>query len=106
MCAGTLLALRIAGHHPTLTTLPWAALLALLWWGAAAAAGVTVRRGTPGMLLAGVAFVRQIRPRRVIGVLAAALALAGCLGLLAVFGAALPLLRSAGGADVALSDPL
>jgi len=55
-CAAILVALRAGGYPVGLATVPWAGALALAWWLLAAGTLLTVRRGTPGMLLAGMAF--------------------------------------------------
>ncbi len=55
-CAAILVALRLGGYPVDLATVPWAGALALVWWILAAGAFMAVRRGTPGMLLAGLAF--------------------------------------------------
>ena len=105
LCALALLALRALGYRAPLPAFPWAAALAVLWWCAAATVLVVVRRGTPGMLMAGVGFVLAVPPRRVAAVLASALLGACSLGLPALLGAAAPLLRSASGTELSLQGP-
>ncbi len=71
VCTGCLGSLLLVGGSPGLHLLPWAATAAVAWWLFAASVLVTVRGGTPGMLLAGVVFSRPIRPARVGWVVAA-----------------------------------
>jgi hypothetical protein len=105
VCALALLALRALRHFTPLIAFPWSACLALLWWCATATVLVVVRRGTPGMIMAGVGFERSVPQHRVAGVLAVALLLAFCLGLPALLGMASPLLRAAGGVNLGLRGP-
>jgi len=72
VCTGCLGSLLLVGGSPGLRLLPWAAAAAVAWWLFAASVLVTVRSGTPGMLLAGLVFSRPIRPARVGWVVAAA----------------------------------
>jgi hypothetical protein len=102
LCALALLALRVLGHRAPLPAFPWAAALAVLWWSAAATALIVVRRGTPGMLMAGLGFVLPVATRRVAAVLAVALLAACSLGLPALLGVAGPLLRAASGTQLSL----
>ncbi len=55
-CAAILVALRLGGYPVDLATVPWAGALALAWWVLASGTFMAVRRGTPGMLLAGLVF--------------------------------------------------
>jgi len=87
VCTAALMALTANGHRAALPAFPWSLALAAAWWAAAAAALVTIRRGTPGMLLAGLAFDHSLRPRRLVPVLLAALLQACTLGLPALAGA-------------------
>jgi len=82
-----LLVLGLIGHQTTVKAFPWAVGLALMWWILSATATVIVRRGTPGMLAAGVILSEPIEPRRVPLVLVSALLLCASLGLLAFLGA-------------------
>jgi len=82
-----LLALNATGHREVVSAFPFAAALGLAWWLFAAAILVTVRQGTPGMLLAGIQFDDRVAPGRVIGVLAIAAIGALCLGLPGLLGA-------------------
>lgn len=77
----TLLGLNAAGHQEVIAAVPFAALLGIAWWLFAAAVLVTVRQGTPGMLLAGIQFADRIAPGRVIAVLVVAALGAVFLGL-------------------------
>ncbi len=81
-----LAAVLASGRPVNLAALPWAAVLAVTWWSAAASVLLVVRRATPGMLMAGVALARAPRG----GALAAALA-AGLLGAATLGVAAWPL---------------
>jgi hypothetical protein len=87
VCTAALLALAASGHRAALPAFPWSLALAATWWGAAAAALVVVRRGTPGMVLAGLSFDRALPPRRVVPVLLAALVQACTLGVPTLVGA-------------------
>lgn len=85
VCTAALVGLTGLGHHGTLTALPWAAVLGVVWWTAATAILVVIRLGTPGMLLAGVVFADRVPPRRlplVIGAAAFSGLLIGLPGLL------------------------
>jgi hypothetical protein len=86
VCTGALLFLNATGHHGSLAALPWAAILGFSWWVAAASILITIRQGTPGMLLAGVHFARPVAPRRVALVVAAAAVSASLLGLPGLLG--------------------
>jgi hypothetical protein len=81
VCTAALVGLNVAGHHGSLSALPWAVALGVAWWAIAAATLVVVRQGTPGMLLAGVVFADRVAPGRVAIVIAAAAASALLLGL-------------------------
>jgi hypothetical protein len=97
VCTAALLCLNAAGHQENLIALPWAATLGLVWWTAAAAILVTIRQGTPGMLLAGVHFSGRIAPRRVGAVVVAAALSSVLVGLPGLLGARLSPLALAGG---------
>jgi hypothetical protein len=86
VCTAALLALNAAGHHSRLVVLPWAAALGLMWWLGAAATLVTIRQGTPGMLLAGVHFRDRVTPGRVALVVVVAVLSALLLGLPGLLG--------------------
>jgi hypothetical protein len=100
VCTASLMALLTLGHRATLAALPWAVALAVAWWLAAAAVLVVVRRGTPGMLLAGVAFDRAVPTRRLPSVLAVALLLSATFGVPALVGAERSPLRAVSSADL------
>jgi hypothetical protein len=82
-----LLVLGLIGHQTTIKAFPWAIGLAFMWWILAATATIIVRRGTPGMLAAGVILSAPIQPKRVPLVLLSALLLCLSFGLLAFLGA-------------------
>jgi hypothetical protein len=96
-----LVAVRIASYKIGWPALPWVVILALAWWCVAALMLVVVRRGTPGMLMAGVVFKHQVAPGRLVMILLAALALICLLGLPALLGPGRSLLRIAGGSPLA-----
>jgi len=102
--ASGLLVLRLLGHATAPSVLPWVGTLALVWWGLTGAALVMVRRGTPGMLIAGFGFALPVPHRRVAGVLLLALTLGATLGVTAPL-VSRPLLRWAGGSGLTLFDP-
>lgn len=81
VCTLALVGLNAAGHEGLLNALPWAATLGVVWWLVAAAVLVTIRQGTPGMLLAGFHFSDLVTPGRVITVVATAFVCAVLLGL-------------------------
>lgn len=100
-----LLALRLLGHPTVPSVLPWVGALSLIWWSLTAAALVVVRRGTPGMLVAGYGFTLPVPHGRVAGVLLLGLTLGLTLGLAGPLGLSRPLLHWAGGSRLALFDP-
>lgn len=93
----TLLGLNAAGHQEVVAAVPFAAVLGLAWWLFAAAVLVTIRQGTPGMLLAGIQFDDRVAPMRVVAVLAVAAFGALFLGLPGLLGAKNSPLALAGG---------
>lgn len=103
--ASGLLVLRLLGHATQPSVLPWVGTLSLAWWTLTGAALMVVRRGTPGMLMAGFGFALPVPHRRVAGVLLLALTLAATLGLPAALGLSRPLFRWAGGSRLALAEP-
>ena len=103
MSAGLLLALVVCGYSVSVAGLPWLLALAALWWATTCAVLVLVRRGTPGMLLAGVAFADQVPPHRLARVVGAASLLAVLVGIPAILGPRASLLRLASGQPLALA---
>ena len=101
LCAAVLATLKLSGHGAPFEAAPWAGALAVLWWLVAAAVLVTVRRGTPGMLMAGLAFDDAVSPSRVPWVLLTALVLSATLGLPSAVGRPGWALRAAAGTPVA-----
>ena len=95
VCTAALVSLTGLGHHGTLTALPWAAVLGVVWWTAATATLVVIRQGTPGMLLAGVVFADRVPPRRLPLVIGAAAVSGLLIGLPGLFGARRSLLALA-----------
>lgn len=93
----TLLGLNAAGHREVVTAFPFAAILGLAWWLFSAAVLVTIRQGTPGMLLAGIQFGDRVAPGRVVAVLAVATIGTLFLGLPGLLGAERSPLALAGG---------
>jgi hypothetical protein len=86
LTAACLVALKLAGHGAPFAAAPWALATAVLWWLVAAAALLTVRGGTPGMMAAGIWFAGAVAPARLPVVLAVALLLALTLGLPSALG--------------------
>ncbi len=106
-CAASLAALRLADFPASLGVVPWAAGLAAAWWTASAAALVFLRRGTPGMLLAGVRLERPVHGWRLALTLAATAVTTALLGLPALLGSAYwPPALAAGGASAWVEDRL
>jgi hypothetical protein len=104
VCTLALLALVSLGYQAAIPAVPWAAGLGLMWWCAAAITTLVVRRGTPGMLMAGVVFGDRIRPGRIVAVLVVSLILCATCGILAMVGAQRSLLRLAAGQPLATAD--
>jgi hypothetical protein len=100
VCTATMVTLAGLGYHDLLTILPWAIALAVLWWGVAGAILLVVRHGTPGMLLAGVAFDGPIPRSRIPWVLLTAFVLSCTLGLPGCLGATRSPLRLTAGVDL------
>lgn len=99
VCTAALVALNAVGYQIMLGAFPWAVALGFAWWVFAAAALVTIRQGTPGMLLAGIHFSTLVPPHRVALVLVAAVVSAALVGLPGLFGARRsPLALAAGSA--------
>ncbi|NOZ94099.1 MAG: hypothetical protein GXP47_05065 [Acidobacteria bacterium] len=85
-CAMALVGLRLGGQPVPLRVAPWALALGVAWWLPAAGILLRVRRGTPGMLAAGLAWRDEPAGGRLWGTLALALLAAATLGLpLALF---------------------
>jgi hypothetical protein len=104
VCTASLAVLTMDDLAVDAAALPWAAALGAVWWLAAAAAVVVVRQGTPGMLLAGVAFAGRVSPARLVGVLAAALLHAALLGLPSLLGPRRSPLALAAGCPIRLAS--
>jgi hypothetical protein len=104
VCTLALLGLALLGYRAELVMLPWTLALAVAWWAVAAAIMVLVRQGTPGMLMAGIAFDGAISRGRIPAVLLAACVLCCTLGALALLGAKRSPLRLAGGVDLVAAD--
>lgn len=100
VCTAALLGLSATGRGGGLAALPWAAALGLLWWVVATAALVTIRQGTPGMLLAGVHFSERVDPRRIWVVVMAAMVCSILVGLPGLLGARRSPLALAAGATL------
>ncbi len=79
-------AVILAGYPVSLWALPWSVMTALLGWGAVCGILLRVRRGTPGMLLAGFVFSKEITGGHLVGTVAAAGLSAFLLGLPALPG--------------------
>ncbi len=65
-------AVILAGYPLGIRALPWAVGVALVGWGATCGILLRVRRGTPGMLLAGFVFSDEVTGGRLVGTVAAA----------------------------------
>jgi len=104
VCTGALMAILVLGERPALPAFAWSAGLALAWWLFAGSVLVVVRQGTPGMLLAGVSFEDSVAPRRVPGVLTAALFGVVTLGLPGLLGDRRSLLRVAAVSDIVMEE--
>lgn len=100
VCTAAFVALALLGYGAESGTIPWAMALGTLWWGAAAAALLVIRQGTPGMLMAGVVFENPVPRQRVGWVVLAAMVLGGTLGIPALLGARLSPLRLAAGVHI------
>jgi hypothetical protein len=85
-CAAALGVVRLLGYRTGAPALPWAALLATAWWLTAATVLLVVRRGTPGMLLAGLTFADEVPRMRMPLLLVSVLVLSASAGLLALLG--------------------
>jgi hypothetical protein len=96
-----LIAVVVADYEIKLAALPWVVALALAWWCAASLVLVVVRRGTPGMLMAGVVFKAQVSPSRFAAIILVALVLVCLLGLPALLGAQRSPLSFAAGSPLA-----
>jgi len=85
-CTLALVALRFYGLPVSLAAVPWALGLGALWWAFAAGILLRVRRGTPGMLAAGLVYREEPVGGRLWSSMAVALLAALTLGLpLALF---------------------
>ena len=71
-----------AGNPLTVAALPWAIGVGFAWWVMAATLCLRVRRGTPGMLVAGVVFGDAVVGSRIVRTLLAATAAAVGTGLM------------------------
>ena len=100
ICTAALVGLAALGHHGSLTALPWAIVLGVVWWTVAAAILVVIRQGTPGMLLAGIQFAGRVAPRRLPVVIGAAALSALLAGLPGLFGARRSLLAFAAASEL------
>lgn len=103
-CVTAILTVMLAGYGVSLVALPWVSVLAAAWWAGASAVLVVVRRGTPGMLIAGIVFKSPVVNRRLPVILVVAVLLACTLGLPALVGAQRSPLRWAGGSPLATSS--
>jgi hypothetical protein len=103
VCTAALVGVAAGNHEVGVTALPWAAAVGVAWWLATATVVIVVRQGTPGMLLAGVAFADRVPPRRLGPVLAVAAVHAALLGLPGVLGARRSPLALAAGSPIRLA---
>ena len=79
-------AVIVSGYPLNIHALPWAAVVAFVGWAAACGILLRVRRGTPGMLLAGFVFADEISGSRLGWTIAVAGLSAVLLGLPAIPG--------------------
>ena len=105
-CVAALACVRGLGFVTGTAALPWAAALSVAWWGLAGVVLLVVRRGTPGMLLAGLAFDGEVDRRRMPLVLLAVLLLAASAGVLTLVGGRAWLPGLAAGRTPSLTDGL
>lgn len=103
MSAAILGATVVSGYSVSAVSLLWMAALAICWWACSSAILVLIRRGTPGMLLAGVLFEVQVPPHRLSRVVLAASVLALLVGVPAIIGPRSSLLRLASGSPLCLA---
>jgi hypothetical protein len=105
-CAATLAAVRGAGFRPGLTVIPWAGALAVGWWLTSAATLVSVRRGTPGLLISGLTFSQPVPRERLASTLLTTLASACLLGIpVALLGGGRSVVEIAAGSAVVGAPP-
>ncbi len=76
----------VAGYSLRVTALPWAMGVALLWWTLCSVVCVRIRRGSPGMLIAGIVFSNEVAGYRIAWTVIAAAIVALFLGVPALWG--------------------
>jgi len=85
-CVAALACIRGLGFVTGAAALPWAGALSVAWWSLGGVVLLIVRRGTPGMLLAGLTFDGEVPRGRLPLVLLSALLLAASAGILTIIG--------------------
>jgi len=94
-------AVILAGYPLGIRGLPWVVMVALIGWGASCGILLRIRRGTPGMLLAGFVFSSEVTGGRLVCTVATAGFSAFLLGLpLLPGGPKASLLSVASGSDI------
>ncbi len=95
-------AVILSGYPLSIRALPWATIVALIGWGAASGIVLRVRRGTPGMMMAGFVFTEEVAGARLGWTIATAAFSALLLGLPVLFGGSeTSLLSIASGSSIA-----
>ncbi len=97
VCTASLLTLAVLGYGAGWAAVPWAIAVGVVWWTVSAAVMLVVRNGTPGMMMAGIAFESQVARTRAPWTVIAALVTWCMLGLPSVLGAERSLLRLVAG---------
>lgn len=86
MTTGALAAVLTAGYPVGIAAMPWAGGVAVLWWILCSGVCLRIRRGTPGMLIAGVTFSDEVSGFRIVCTVIAAAFVAAFLGVPALPG--------------------
>ena len=95
-------AVILSGYPLSFRALPWAVIVALVGWGAGCGIVLRVRRGTPGMMIAGFVFTEEVAGVRLGWTIATAAFSALLLGLPVLLGSsATSLLSLASGSPIA-----
>jgi len=104
VCTITLLVLIAAGHSPGIRAIPWAVGIGVVWWVVASSSLLVVRRGSVGMLLAGVVYSEPVSERRLPLILAASIVHAMMFGLAGLIGTGQAPLAAAGGSAIVVLE--
>jgi len=109
VCTASLLTLAVLGYGAGWAAVPWAIAVGAVWWAVSAAVMLVVRNGTPGMLMAGIAFESQVPRQRAPWTVITALVTWCTLGLPSLLGAErspLRLVAGVGLVDLSSSDDM